>query len=311
MYSISIFIVTYKQEKLIGRAIESVLRQKDWGLKSIVIGDDCSPDNNWQVIQEYQKKYPDIIKAIRNEKNLGIYGNYEMLLANRDDADLYYFLEGDDAICDGWFKVIQENLKKRKIELNGVAATISSDYKIVRSNGIGIINRNNKLVENKSLDPVSLKARNVISFRSTLVTAATLERYEPVDLSQGLGVAEEMADIRPFKYSDVYYYIPFVATIYYTHVGISTNLQGKDYRTDRIHQFLWLKNNLSLDNKASAYQDFRVARERFMLVQSRENYRTMVRLYWKAFDKYTLKGAGKYTNLIFWYRMVRQRIKSL
>ena len=56
MYSISIFIVTYKQENLIGRAIESVLEQREWGLKSIVIGDDCSPDNNWQVIKEYQKK---------------------------------------------------------------------------------------------------------------------------------------------------------------------------------------------------------------------------------------------------------------
>ena len=311
MYSISIFIVTYKQENLIGRAIESVLKQREWGLKSIVIGDDCSPDNNWQVIKEYQKKYPDIIKAYRNEHNLGIYGNYEMLLNNRDDADLYYFLEGDDAICDGWFKAIQDSLKKRKIGLKGVAATISSDYKIVRPNGFSIINRNNKLIEKRDVDPVSLKARNVISFRSTLVTSTTLGRYVPVDLSQGLGVAEEMVDIRPFRYSDVFYYIPFVATIYYTHVGVSTKLQGREYREERIKQFLWLKNYLPLDDKASMYQDFRVAREKYMLEQTNENYKTMVRLYWKAFDKYTLKGAGKYTSLIFWFRMVRQRIKHL
>lgn len=307
MYSISIFIVTYKQEKLIGRAIESVLAQKDWGLKSIVIGDDCSPDNNWQVIQEYQKKYPDRIKAYRNEHNLGIYGNYEMLLANREEADLYYFLEGDDAICNGWFKAIQDSLKKRRIELNGVAATISSDYKIVRPNGFSIVNRNNKLIERKGIDPVSLKARNVISFRSTLVTAATLDRYEPVDLSKGLGVAEEMADLRPFRCSDVFYYVPFVATIYYTHLGISTKLEGKEYREERIKQFLWLKNNIPLDKKASMFQDFRVAKEQYMLAPSKANFKTMRQLYLKAFDRYTLKGAGKFTQILFWYRMIRQQ----
>ena len=310
MYSISIFIVTYKQENLIGRAIESVLAQKDWGLKSIVIGDDCSPDNNWKVIQEYQKKYPDIIIAYRNEHNLGIYGNYENLLAHRDEADLYYFLEGDDAICDGWFKAIQTGLEKRNICLNGVAATISSDYKIVRPNGLSIVNKNNRLIENEGVSPVSLKARNIISFRSTFVTAATLERYEPVDLSQGLGVAEEMADIRPFRYSDKFYYVPFVATIYYTHVGVSTRLQGKEFREERIKQFQWLKDNLPLDEKAIAVQNFRIAKEKFMIETTKMNFKVMWQLYWKAFDKYTLKGAEKYTQFLFWYRMIRLRIQA-
>lgn len=309
MYSISIFIVTYKQENLIGRAIESVLAQKDWGLKSIVIGDDCSPDNNWKVIQEYQKKYPDIIIAYRNEHNLGIYGNYENLLAHRDEADLYYFLEGDDAICDGWFKAIQTGLEKRNICLNGIAATISSDYKIVRPNGLSIVNKNNRLIEKEGVSPVSLKARNVISFRSTFVTAATLERYEPVDLSQGLGVAEEMADIRPFRYSDKFYYVPFVATIYYTHVGISTQLNGPGYYKERMKQYEWLK-TLPLNKKAIYYQDYRLARAYFMLNPDWTNFRNMSKAFRKAFDKYTLKGEQKYIQLLDWLRMFKLLVKS-
>lgn len=308
MYSISIFIVTYRQEKLIGRAIESVLAQKDWGLKSIVIGDDCSPDNNWQVIQEYQQKYPEIIKAYRNEHNLGIYGNYEMLLANREEADLYYFLEGDDAICDGWFKAIQEALTSRRIELNGIAAAISSDYRIVRPNGLSIVAKNNRLIECKDVDPVSLKARNVIAFRSTFVTAATLERYKPVDLSKGLGVAEEMADIRPFRYSDKFYYVPFVATIYYTHIGVSMDLKGEDYNRERISQYEWLK-TLSLDKKALLYQDYRIAQSTFMINPTWGNFRLMTNAFLKSFDKYTLKGEQKYLQCITWFRMIRLLIK--
>lgn len=305
MYSISIFIVTYKQENLIGRAIESVLEQREWGLKSIVIGDDCSPDNNWQVIKEYQKKYPDIIKAYRNEHNLGIYGNYEMLLNNRDKADLYYFLEGDDAICDGWFKAIQENLCGRGIELNGIAAAVSSDYKIVRPNGFGLVNRNNKLVEEKGADLVSLKARHVISYRSTFVTAKTLERYTPVDLSKGLGVAEEMADIRPFRFSDNFYYVPFVATIYYTHIGVSTSLGTEKIYKDRIVQYAWMQEGLPINDKAKSYCQYAIALNEFKRTPTWKNFMVMVRKYWKAFDRYTLYGTNFVFNLLMWWRMLK------
>ena len=64
---ISVLIVTYKQADIIGRNLDSILEQKDDGLFEIVICDDCSPDNNWEIISEYVKKYPSIIRAYRNE----------------------------------------------------------------------------------------------------------------------------------------------------------------------------------------------------------------------------------------------------
>lgn len=309
MYSISIFIVTYKQENLIGRAIESVLAQRDWGLKSIVIGDDCSPDNNWKVIQEYQGKYPDIIKAYRNEHNLGIYGNYEQLLSHRDEADLYYFLEGDDAICDGWFKAIQENLTKRKVKVKDEAAAVCSDYKVIRPNGMSLTNRNNRLVEKKEVDVVSLKARNIITYRSTMVTAKTLERYTPVDLSKGLGIAEEMADIRAFRFSDKFYYVPFVATIYYTHIGISTRLNTDEYYDEKIKQYRWMQDALPLDNKAKRFCQFYVTQNEFKKKPTWDNYKKMFQNYWIAFDCYTLYGACFIMNLLLWVRMLKLLIK--
>ena len=44
---ISVLIVTYKQADVIGRNIESIIQQKEYGLHEIIICDDCSPDNNW------------------------------------------------------------------------------------------------------------------------------------------------------------------------------------------------------------------------------------------------------------------------
>ena len=54
---ISVVIITYKQQDLISRAIDSVLCQKEYGLKEIVISDDCSPDNTWSVLNNYSNKY--------------------------------------------------------------------------------------------------------------------------------------------------------------------------------------------------------------------------------------------------------------
>lgn len=306
MYSINVLVICYKQEKLIGRALDSVLCQKDWGLKNIIVCDDCSPDGTWDVIQSYKQRYPDIIIPYRNEHNLGIYGNNEKLFSLRGEADLYTNLSGDDAICDGWFKAVQESLEKRKINLNGIAATICSDYKIIRPNGTSITNHSNRLVEKKGIDIISLKMRNLLSSRATLYSDSSARRFEPVELSQGLGVAEAMADLRNYRYSDQYYYVPFAATIYYTHVGISTRLNSEQYYRERIAQFLWVKRELKLDNKALLYQDYRIASSEFYINPSLKSFCHARRLFWKAFDRYTFYDTAFVLNILAWLRGVKK-----
>ena len=309
MYSINVLVLCYKQEDLIKRALDSVLCQRDWGLKKIIVQDDCSPDKTWEVIQEYKNKYPDIIVPYRNEKNLGIYGNFSALENNRGNADLYCFLAGDDAYCDGWFKAVQDSLEKRKIELHGVAATICSDIKIIRPNGMSIINRNARLVE-KAKDVLSMKSRLVIPARSTMTTAETFNRYEPIITDKGLGIAEESECARQFLYADQFYYIPFVATVYYTHIGVTTKLTGAKYYNERKLSFQWMKDNYPLDEKASLYKDYQIAQCDFMINPSIHHYLHMVRLYWKAFDRYTLYGAKKVTEILNWWRMLKLLLKG-
>ena len=131
---ISVLIVTYKQAKVIGRNIESILQQKDYGLHEIVICDDCSPDNNWEVIQGYVERYPNIIRAYRNNPNLGIYGNSNKLITLAGNADLFCWLEGDDALCDGFFKKAQEVIVNNEIDLTK-RVCIQADYKSITPEG--------------------------------------------------------------------------------------------------------------------------------------------------------------------------------
>ena len=142
---ISVLIVTYKQADVIGRNIESILQQKEYGLHEIVICDDCSPDNNWEVIQSYVEKYPNIIRAYRNNHNLGIYGNSDKCASLHGDADLFCWLEGDDALEPGVFKGVQDFIAKNDIDVTPNVG-IFCDYSSIDVNNKKVLHPNNRIL---------------------------------------------------------------------------------------------------------------------------------------------------------------------
>jgi len=96
---VSVFLPTYNQQEFIADSIDSVLNQ-DYENLEIVIGDDCSTDNTWQIVQEYQRKFPEKIKAFRNHKNLGITGNCNEVL-KRCTGKYVVYTAGDDLFLPG------------------------------------------------------------------------------------------------------------------------------------------------------------------------------------------------------------------
>ena len=65
---ISVIMAAYNSERTIAESIDSILNQtfSDWEL---IICDDGSTDETFQIIQAYAAKYPDKIIAIQNEQN--------------------------------------------------------------------------------------------------------------------------------------------------------------------------------------------------------------------------------------------------
>lgn len=85
---------TYNHENLVAESIESVLKQtyQNWEL---IIGDDCSTDKTYEIVKSYENRFPNKIKAYRNEKNLGITANCNKLL-KRCTGKYIAFTAGDD-----------------------------------------------------------------------------------------------------------------------------------------------------------------------------------------------------------------------
>lgn len=231
MHSINVLIVTYKQANVIGRNIESILQQKEYGLNKIVICDDHSPDNNWEVIQQYVKKYPDYIEAYRNESNLGIYGNSNKLITLRGKADFYCWLEGDDALCDGFFKASQEFLANTPLDTDKPIA-LMSNFIVRYQDREDIVDTRNCIV-NKNKKYFGLYIRGLVSWRASLFSSGVMNLFTPAIIDQGLSLAESSFDCQFFRYLEKAYYLPVLGSIYYAGIGVSVGLNDSscDYKT--------------------------------------------------------------------------------
>jgi glycosyltransferase involved in cell wall biosynthesis len=92
---VSAHMIAYNHAPYIAEAIEGVLQQKTNFPFELVIGEDCSTDGTREIVFEYQKKYPDIIRVVTSDKNVGGKKNsYRTMKACR--GRYIAFCEGDD-----------------------------------------------------------------------------------------------------------------------------------------------------------------------------------------------------------------------
>ena len=136
--AVSVLMSVYNADKYVASAIESILNQtfKDFEL---IIVDDCSSDNSWDIIRKY-KKIDKRIKAVRNKRNIGgcrtlneglryVRGRY-VARADNDDLSMperlgkqFKFMEQhpEIGIVGGTMEIIQEDglvIARRKYNIS-------------------------------------------------------------------------------------------------------------------------------------------------------------------------------------------------
>lgn len=100
---ISVIITAFNAEKYIAKAIESFLAQ-DYQDKELLIIDDISTDGTHKIIHNYQEKFPQLIKWIRQKDN-GI-SNARNIALEYVKGDLVGFLGADDILHKDFFSQI-------------------------------------------------------------------------------------------------------------------------------------------------------------------------------------------------------------
>lgn len=105
MPEVSILCITYNQSKYIHKTIEGFLSQKTDFPFEIIIHDDASTDGTQGILQEYEERYPNIIKVLyekeNNYKNDMLQGGYFRGLLEPFASGKYIATcEGDDFWID-------------------------------------------------------------------------------------------------------------------------------------------------------------------------------------------------------------------
>ena len=80
---VSIICTNYNKGDWVREAIDSFLNQETNFDFEIIIIDDASTDHSYEIIQEYQNKFPEKVRTFRNEVNLGITKTWQKKFAEK------------------------------------------------------------------------------------------------------------------------------------------------------------------------------------------------------------------------------------
>lgn len=100
---VSVFVPTYNHKSYIAQALDSILMQEVSFSYEIIIHDDASTDGTTEIVKEYERRYPDIIRCTYQTENQFSQGNLFPIWncqLNMCTGKYCAMLEGDDYWID-------------------------------------------------------------------------------------------------------------------------------------------------------------------------------------------------------------------
>lgn len=92
---LSVGMVTYNHEAFIAQAIQSVVGQTVDCDYELLVSDDCSTDHTFEIVQDYARKFPGIVKPLIHSGNIGALENF-ISTVQACRGEYTALLDGDD-----------------------------------------------------------------------------------------------------------------------------------------------------------------------------------------------------------------------
>jgi glycosyltransferase involved in cell wall biosynthesis len=96
---VSVRVVTYNHARFIAICLESILAQRTDFPFEIIVGEDCSTDGTRAIVDDYGRRFPELIRVITSETNGGGYAN-NVRVRQACRGSYHAFCEGDDFWID-------------------------------------------------------------------------------------------------------------------------------------------------------------------------------------------------------------------
>jgi glycosyltransferase involved in cell wall biosynthesis len=165
-------MITYKHEPYIAQAIEGVLSQETDFPIELIIGEDCSSDRTREIVLEFQRRYPEMIRVLFSEKNVGMQKNFRRTaLAAR--GKYLAFCEGDD-----WW----HRRDKLKIQISALLADsslvgVAAEFQHISPEGQVIAF---KKQSNPAQEPIRVEYEDLVTLHVILYTCTMVARTDAV-----------------------------------------------------------------------------------------------------------------------------------
>lgn len=301
---VSIRCITYNHGKYIRNTLEGFVMQKTNFKFEAIVHDDASTDNTADIIREYAKKYPDIIKPIFETENQ--YSKHDGSLArimnNACKGKYIAFCEGDDY----WIDPLKLQKQVDILEDNPNTTMVYTGFITVNEAGIEIsypryekFKRESQsgdlfqyLLENGNfIMTLTTMFRREVIFNPVLLNSPTQLDYLYILVSAGMGTLSYLPDI-----TSCYRISP--------NGQMSTNLKGVEKAINSIRFYIGLCYIEGKLKPQPSKEDLKI---------KRQYIRTAFALYRKNIDKKSLPNILKqYPNLYlqFIYIIVKYGIKK-
>jgi len=286
---VSICIPTYNGEKHIEQCLVSATNQTYKNIEIIII-DDASTDNTWNIINQYavtDKR----IKLYRNDNNIGLVGNFNKCLEIAGGQWIKFLLQ-DDYITDNCVDTMVANISvedkivscKRTFLLDG---TFNEDKKgyynhgVVTFEGLGIISKAPIFIKPNQIAKMAIE--NICMNFIGEPTSLMIKRDVLVEMGYFNIYLAQICDLEYFLRISSRYgikYIPESLTYFRIHTESTTevNLQSKTYVLSHLdpiifaNQLLFDKCYSSLRNNLNFIQKIKL--KLYFLVRVYEAYKS-------------------------------------
>lgn len=125
---ISIALASYNGSKYIREQLDSILSQTYQDFE-LIICDDCSTDNTWQILEEYAEK-DNRVKIFRNDTNLGFKKNFEKAIS-LSKGEYIALSDQDDVWTEDHLDILLHGMKDNVQIVCGRPLFVDENNKII------------------------------------------------------------------------------------------------------------------------------------------------------------------------------------
>ena len=260
----TILMICYNQEEFVGQALDSLLCEEVKPYE-IIIGDDFSTDRTREILSEYKERYPEIIRLVLNENNVGIPANLSNIV-RYVKGDVVSFLAGDDWYRPNFLQMMNKTILDLQLNPRTSKFLLMSNVVLHRGKGIeSSLISNSKFFDKYT--PVGLILRDLFHNQNTGISRALFNFWPAFEHdSEDIGLwTDRVQHIMFAQHMDKLVTMDFDGAVYRLGSGVSSRINHLELERSFQRALLrvqlhYQQNKLHLNKQDVIYLEFLIAK---------------------------------------------------